>query len=116
MIDWEGSVIQRKGNENPMQRIIEIQPPVDITPEWYRQTIACPAFRKLKVLTKDQTIRLVSSIVAMTLPYYALPEDVAKDKALGKSLTAARVEWIGDKRWDAEYDLFLLENFAEGIV
>lgn len=116
MIDWGGSVIQRKRNKNPMQRIIEIQSPIDITPEWYRQTIACHTFRKLKVLTKDQTIRLVSSIVAITLPYYALPEDVAKDKTLGKSLTAARVEWSGDKRWVSEYDLFLLENFAVGIV
>ena len=115
MIDWEGAVIQRDGNIHPEQRIIEIQPPVDITTTVYNNVIKCSTFRKLKILTKDETIRLVSTIIAMTLPYYTRPKDVEKDKALGKSLTKARVEWIGERRWAAEYDLFLLENFAEGL-
>lgn len=116
MIEWEGSVIQTKGNTNLKQRIIEIHTPIDITPEVYRKVVACPTFRKLKVLTKDETIRLVSSIVAMTLPYYALPQDIKKHKALGKTLTSAPVEWIGDKRWHVEYDLFLLENMTPVIT
>lgn len=113
-MDWEGSFIQKIGNTHPMQRLIEIHPPANITPPLYRKVVACPTYRKLKVLTKDQTIRLVSSIVAVTLPYYALPQDSSRHKTFGKPFTSAPVEWLGDKRWHAEYDLFLLENFAEG--
>lgn len=113
MIEWEGAAMQKIGNKNPKQRIIEIQSPVDITPEWYKQTIACPTFQQLKILTKEETIRLVSSIIAVTLPYYASPQDMAEATALGKPFTAAFVEWGGDKRWPAEYDLFILENLPE---
>ena len=111
-IDWHGAFLQKIGNTHPKERIVEIQPPVSITPDGCRRTLKCSAFQQLKILTKDETLRLVSAIIAATLPYYARPEKAAADKAFGKPWTSAPVEWVGDPRWQTAYETFLFENFA----
>ena len=111
-IEWDGLYIEKMGNTNPKERLIEVQPPKSITYVWYRQALKCDELRRKRVLTKSETIEVVSRIMAVTLPYYAIPSVVEQDKAAGKPLTSADVREAGDPRWMSEYELYLLENFA----